>query len=137
MNTRMSDGAMLAGRVLMALLFLQARIGQVMGPARIIANIAKSGLPLPEVSYAVSVVVLLGAGLGVLLGVKFRWAALALAAYCLFTAWVFHYAPGDGGQMSHFYKDVALAGGLLCMALNDAGAFSLDAMLGARRSALG
>jgi putative oxidoreductase len=37
-----------------------------------------------------------------------------------------HHALGDQNQMFHFLKNLAMAGGLLQLVANGAGAFSLD-----------
>jgi putative oxidoreductase len=64
-------------------------------------------------------------------GLLTGWAALALAAFCVLTAFLFHpfwsvpEAQQYGEQVS-FFKDLALAGGLLVVAGFGAGAASID-----------
>ena len=65
----------------------------------------------------------LGGGLLVAFGLFTRWAAVALAGFCLLTALFFHMAPD---QAVHFYKNLAMAGGFLTLAAHEAGAWSLD-----------
>ena len=66
----------------------------------------------------------LGGGLMVLFGLKTRWAAIALAGYCVLTALVFHMG---GDQAIQFNKNVSMAGGFLALALLGPGAWSVDA----------
>jgi putative oxidoreductase len=123
----------LAGRVLMSAIFLSAGWSKLMAPAGTIQYIAHSGLPVPELSYAVSLVVELGGGLAILLGLEVVPASLALALFCVVTGFVFHLDPASQGQMVNFWKNIAMAGGFLTIAANGAGAWSLDARRGTRR----
>jgi len=66
----------------------------------------------------------LGGGLLVLLGLKTRWAAVALFGFCLLTA-LFFYLGAD--QTIQMQKNIAMAGGFLTLAILGPGAWSLDA----------
>jgi putative oxidoreductase len=77
----------------------------------------------------------LGGGLAILAGGFTRWIALALAAFSLVSAALFHADFGDAGQAINFWKNVAMAGGFLMLAAHGAGAYSLDHVLGKRRNA--
>jgi len=68
----------------------------------------------------------LGGGLCVLLGLWTRWAALALAGFCVLAALLFHYQPDDMMQMINFMKNITIAGGLLVLAGAGPGAYALD-----------
>ena len=68
----------------------------------------------------------LGGGLLVLLGLFTRYAAIALAGFCLLAAWFFHYQPGDMMQMINFMKNITIAGGFLVLAGSGPGALALD-----------
>jgi putative oxidoreductase len=57
-----------------------------------------------------------GPGVALLLGWRLREAAGALGVFCLLTALVFHHDFSDKAERSLFFKDLALAGGLLAMA---------------------
>lgn len=61
-----------------------------------------------------------------ILGYHTRLAALALAGFCILTAVLFHADFSDTMQMIMFSKNMALAGGFLCLVAHGAGAFSLD-----------
>ena len=115
------------GRVLLSLIFIWAGIGKLMAPSMTIGYIGSSGLPLPEVGYALAVIVELGGGLLLLTGLLTRWVALALALFCLVTAFAFH-GFGDMDNQIHAMKNIAMAGGFLFVAAYGAGTWSLDAL---------
>lgn len=66
----------------------------------------------------------LGGGLLVLVGLKTRWAAIALGGFCLLTALFFHLGAD---QTVELRKNIAMAGGFLTLAILGPGAWSLDA----------
>ena len=68
----------------------------------------------------------LGGGLCVLTGFLTRYTAIALAGFCVLTAWLFHYQPGDEGEMIDFMKDISIAGGVFPPAAAGPGALALD-----------
>jgi putative oxidoreductase len=116
----------LLSRVLMAAIFIQAGYGKAMHPSATMAMLAHYNLPLPGVAYAVTLVVEIGAGVAFLLGWKGQAAALILAIWCVATAFVAHYHPGDTAQMINFMKNLCMAGGFLQVAIHGPGDFSLD-----------
>jgi putative oxidoreductase len=65
----------------------------------------------------------LGGGFLVLLGLKTRWAAIALCGFCLLTAIFIHWRADE---MIEVQKNVAIAGGFLTLAISGPGAWSLD-----------
>jgi putative oxidoreductase len=77
----------------------------------------------------------LGGGLAILGGAFTRWIALALAAFSLASAALFHADFGDAAQAINFWKNVAMAGGFLMLAAHGAGSFSLDQAWSKRRNA--
>lgn len=129
MTPVLADLARLVGRVLLTLVFIQAGWGQVSSHDRIVGYIAANGLPMPEIAYIVGIASLLGVGGLVLVGLFTRIAALYLAGFSVVLAVVFHFHPGDPAQMSHYFKDLGLAGGLLYVFAGGPGAFSLDRLL--------
>lgn len=121
------------GRLLMAVIFVMGGWGKLMASGATIAYIGSHGLPLPQVGYAAAVAVELGGGLLILAGLQTRLVAIVLALWCIVTGVVFHLSAGDPGNMIHFLKNLAMAGGFLQLAAFGAGAWSLDAVLGRRR----
>ena len=111
------------GRMLMALLFILAAVGKATNSGPALAHMAAHGVPafvLPAV-----IALELAAGLALLAGWRVHWAAAALAVFCLAAAFVFHLDLGNPPERTLFFKDLALAGGLIVMALSAAHAKGL------------
>ena len=122
----------LAGRVLLAALFLPAGISKLTGFAGTVGYISSVGLPLPAVGAALALVVEIVGSLALLAGFGTRIAALVLAAFTLVASFFFHAywaVPADQAFVVQllFFKNVAVVGGLLALAANGAGGWSLDA----------
>ena len=120
------DWVGLLGRVLMSAIFISAGYNKAISPSATMAMMGHYGLPLPGAAYAVTLIVELGFGIVFLIGFRARLTALVLAVWCIATAMVAHYHPGDTGQMIHFMKNVCMAGGFLQVAASGAGRFSVD-----------
>lgn len=121
----------LVGRVLMAALFLPAGVSKIAGFAGTVGYIASKGVPLPEAAAIIAIIVEVGGGLALILGVKTRWAALALALFTLIATFMFHNywtLPADQQMVQQlmFMKNIAVIGGLLTLAAWGAGAWSMD-----------
>lgn len=115
-----------AGRVLLAAIFLLSGLSKVADTAASLGYIGSVGLPLPKVALGVAILVEIVGGLALILGYRTRLVALGLAAFSLATALFFHSALGDQNQFIHFFKNVAMAGGLLQIAAFGAGPVGLD-----------
>jgi putative oxidoreductase len=122
----------LVGRLLIAAIFLLSGFGKLAQPAGTLGYITAAGLPLPQLAYLIAVVIEVGGGILLVLGYRTRLVSLVMALFTLATAAFFHNAFGDVNQMTHFMKNLAMAGGLLQITHFGAGAFSLDQ----RRAAL-
>jgi putative oxidoreductase len=120
--------AALAGRVMLAWIFVLEgwlKIRDYAGTVGYMEAHGVSGTLLPLV-----ILTELGGGMLVAIGLLTRWAALALAGFCLLTIPFFHMAPGE---VLHFYKNLAIAGGFLVLFAQGPGAWSLDGWLERRR----
>ena len=103
-----------AGRALIALLFILAGIAKAIGPQPVLAQMAAFGVPgflLPAV-----IALEIGGGLALLIGWRLREAAGALALFCIVAAVIFHHEFGKPAERTLFLKDPAIAGGLLAIA---------------------
>ena len=121
----------LAARLAMVALFLPAGIGKLTGFAGTVGYISSAGLPLPTLAAAIAVIVEIVGSLALLAGFGTRIAALVLAAFTLVASFFFHNywgVPADQAFMQQllFFKNIAVVGGLLAIAANGAGAWSLD-----------
>lgn len=90
---------------------------------------------VPPLLLPFAILTQLGGGLLVAAGWQTRFAALALALFCIATALIFHSRLGDANEAIQFWKDLAIAGGFLVLLAHGAGALSLDAHL--RRAGAG
>jgi putative oxidoreductase len=115
------------GRLLLAIVFILSGLGKIASPEATQGYIASAGLPLPLLSYLIAIVIELGGGVLLVFGYRTRIVALALAAFTVSTALVFHNDFADQNQMIHFLKNISIAGGLLQAAAFGAGSLSLDA----------
>lgn len=132
MFTTLQNPLTFVGRLLLALLFLPAGIGKITGFAGTAGYIASKGLPMPELGAALAILVEVGGGLALIAGFGTRFAALALVVFTLAASLVFHNfwaLPADQVMMQQlmFFKNMAIIGGLLVLAAQGAGAWSLDA----------
>ena len=121
----------LIGRVLIALIFAYFGYMKAMNFGGTIGYFAKWGFPLPQVAAALAVIFELGGGILLIIGWKTRWIAWALALYTVVATAVAHrywtYPPEQTfNQMSHFFKNISLIGGLLYIAAFGPGAMSVD-----------
>ena len=112
------------GRLLLAPVFIQSGISKIFDPTGMEALMEAHGLPGLLLWPTIALEVL--GGLGVLLGLGTRWAALALGGFCVLAAFVFHFDPGDRTQMLQFLENICMAGGLFVLAGAGPGAFALD-----------
>lgn len=126
------DTSLLAARILMAALFIIAAIGKLGNVEGFTAFMVSGGVPA-FMAWPVIALELLG-GLALLVGWQTRRAALALGAFSLASGILYHLHPADQMQMTIFFKNVALAGGYLALAVAGAGRFSMDAR-GAKEAA--
>lgn len=125
---RLSNSAELGGRVFLAALFLLSGLGKLGAYTATAGYMTAMGVPgrlLPLV-----LVTEIGGGLAIALGWKTRVAAFLLAGYTLIAALIFHTHFADQNQLINFWKNVAIAGGLLQLVVHGAGLLSLDQRLG-------
>jgi putative oxidoreductase len=129
-----SDITTLAGRVLIAVIFLISGFFKVGAYAQIVGYAAAMHLPAPGVAIAVAAAVELAGGLAILVGFKTRAAAWVLFLYLLPVTYIFHNFWAVQGQeqqtqMVNFLKNVAIMGAMLVLSVNGAGAYSVDGKL--------
>lgn len=132
LNPTIISAVTLIGRILIALLFIPAGLSKITGYSGTRAYIASAGLPAPALGVVVAILVEVVLGTALLVGWQARWSALIIAAFTIATALLFHSFwafPPDQQPMQqiNFFKNIAIAGGLLFVFAFGPGAYSLDA----------
>ena len=107
------DALATIGRAAIAAIFILSGISKITDPAGTIGYIEAVGLPLAPVGLGIAVLVELVGGTALIVGYRPRLVAGILALFSLVTAFAFHAQLGDQNQFIHFFKNVALAGGLV------------------------
>jgi putative oxidoreductase len=120
----------LAGRILIAFIFIYSGFGKVTGFDGTVGYIASKGLPLPQLAAIAAIIVELGGGILLVTGWKARWAAAAMLVFTGLAALLFHnfWAVGPEqaqNQMIHFMKNVSMMGGLLYVVVFGSGPIGL------------
>lgn len=127
-QVKLAGGADLVGRLLLAALFVYDGWIVINNYGATANYLAQFGVP-PLLLVPALVLQVVG-GLLIAIGWNARLAALALSIFCISTALIFHTQFGDPNEAIQFWKDLAIAGGLLILVVHGAGAFSLDSRLG-------
>jgi putative oxidoreductase len=114
----------LAGRIFIAVLFVPAGFNKITGYSGTVGYMEAMGVP--GILLPLAIIVELIGGLAILAGWQTRIWAFLLAGFTLVSGLLFHFQPEDQMQMIMLMKNIAIAGGLLFLVANGAGAYSLD-----------
>ena len=125
------DWVALAGRILIAALFVQAGFAKATGFAGTAGWIASVGLPMPAVATVAAIVVELGGGLLLIAGYRTRLVALAIAVFTLVASVTFHRywtLPADRQMADYlmFWTNLSIIGGLVTVYAFGPGRLSVD-----------
>jgi putative oxidoreductase len=134
----MSNYTQAIGRVLISAVFIVFGYvqfthigGYIANPAIIKFSGLTGGILSPTmIAYLVAAIDLIG-GILILVGYQTRWAAIVLIVFVVLTlVFVHHFWTMEGaafaGNRAHFYKNLAIIGGLLFLINGGAGSCSLD-----------
>ncbi len=114
----------LLGRIMLALIFILAGIGKIIDPAGTSSYMESMGVNGMLLWPVVALEVL--GGIALIVGYKTALVAFALALFSIAAAVIFHSNFGDKMQMVLFLKNIAMAGGLLLLAVGGTTAYSID-----------
>jgi putative oxidoreductase len=117
---------LLAGRLLLAYLFIDAGYGKIAGFAGTAKYMASKGMAMVEPLLVATIVIELVGGLMIAVGFKARWAAWVIFLFLIPVTAIFHPAWADPAQAIAFNKNLAIMGGMLYLALVGPGRLSLD-----------
>ena len=131
MNPNTQNLAALAGRILLAVIFILSGFGKITGFDGAVGYIASKGLPMAQLVAVATIAVELGGGILLAIGYKARWAALALAIFSLLAALIFHNfwdveAAQKMNQQINFLKNLAITGGMLMVFAFGPGRYSAE-----------
>src|SRR5262245_6775142 len=130
--------APLAGRILLATIFILSGLTKFMDWQGTAAYMTAHGIPLIPVLLPFAAVVEIAGGLAIVLGAKSRTAAMLLFLYLIPTTLIFHHFWSFQGQeyvnqMHHFLKNLAIMGGLAMIVGFGPGGMSVDSYTSNRR----
>ncbi|MCR5858510.1 DoxX family protein [Mesorhizobium sp. J428] len=127
----MTNTGLLVARIMIALMFLASGYGALMDLPGASAYFGGLGLPVPFLVAIVTALFEIAAGALLVVGFQTRIVAAVLAAFCLFATYVGHYGQTTDvfTHQQMLLKDIAVAGGLILVALLGGGVLSLDAWL--------
>ena len=115
----------LIGRIMLALLFIVSGVMKLTDIPATAAVMTTVNLPT-SLALPAALLEIIG-GLMIMFGVFTRLTALAFAAFCLLTALLFHRETADPVQAAAALKNIAIAGGFLCLFAFDQKSYSFDA----------
>jgi putative oxidoreductase len=119
----------LLARSLMAAIFILAGLSKITAYDANLAYMASVGVPGILLPPVIALEVL--GGLALVIGFQTRLAALLLAIFCISSALLFHLDLADQMQFIMFFKNLAMAGGLLLLSNQRPGPITIDRKLGA------
>lgn len=122
-----------AGRVLLVGIFFMSAVGnKIPNFAGVAGYMASEGVPAPQVMLAGAIAFLIVGSASIVLGYKARYGAtlllvfLVAATYFFHDFWTFDDPAERQNQTIQFMKNASLAGAMLLIMANGAGAWSLD-----------
>jgi putative oxidoreductase len=119
------------GRIMLALIFIVSgamKLSDISGTGTYMAS---AGLPA-NLALPAALFELVG-GIMIALGIFTRLTAFVFAGFCLLTALLFHSETADPMQATAALKNIAIAGGFLCLFAYDQKSWSFDSYRQRRR----
>lgn len=117
------DVLALAGRLLLAVIFLASAFGKVTNFDGTLRYMEAHGMPAATLLAAAAIAVEALGGIALVLGLQSRLAAVVLAGFVLAATAVFHLSAD---QRLHLLKNLAIVGGLLQLVAWGPGELSLE-----------
>ena len=122
----------LIGRILISVLLLTSGSFKVTAYSAMVGYAAAKGVPLAGIGVAVAAALELMGGIAILVGFQAKIVSWILFLYLIPTTFYFHNfwdvpAAEQQNTMIHFLKNLGIMGGLLLLAANGAGGYSVDA----------
>ena len=118
--------AILAGRILLAVIFLQSGTGKIGNFAATAQNMAGHGMPYPSFFLVGAIFFEVIGSLTLILGYYLRFGAVLILIFLIPTTLIFHNLFVDPKMQVQFMKNVSIFGGMLVLLAAGAGRYSLD-----------
>jgi putative oxidoreductase len=126
--------AILIGRILLVLIFLNSGIGKIGNFEGTAKYMAGHGMPYANYFLVGAIFFELVGSLTVILGYFTRFGALLLLIFLIPTTLIFHTNFVDPMQKINFIKNVSMFGGCFILLAAGAGRFSLDYLLRGKKN---
>ena len=124
--------AILAARIMIGWIYVESGLRKLMDMGPFIASLARRGVPQATVWGWIGAPVEFLGGLALLTGAFTRCAALAILVFTIVATaighryWEIAEPAARRMQHSHFFKNLAMMGGILLLVVTGGGRFSLD-----------
>lgn len=134
----LDDVALLFGRLFMAALFLPSGIQKATNLSGITGMLTAKGLPYPGTLAILAVIAEIAGPIALILGIASRLTAILLIGFVVVATltahayWLVPDAAAQAAQKIQFFKNLAIAGGLLFYFASGPGAISLERHSGSR-----
>jgi len=127
----MRDTLLLAGRILLVVIFITSGATKLFGLEGTAAYIASKGLPMASALAVIVALAELGLGIAIAIGFQTRLAALGLAVFTLLTIPFFHdfWNMADQARAMNqiqAMKNLSMVGAFLALAAVGAGRYTVD-----------
>ncbi len=120
----MKQISQLIARVFLGQLFLLSGISKIQGYEGMQGYM--NAMSVPGELLPLVIILEVGGGLAVIAGWQARRVSITLGLFTIVAAAIFHNNLADQMQLIMFMKNIAIAGGLMLLAVHGTGAYSLD-----------
>jgi putative oxidoreductase len=135
---RVSDPALLVGRLAMGIIFFQSGWAKLGSLSAFSASLTNRGVPFSQFWGPVGAISEFVGGAAIILGLGTRWAAILIVLFVIAASgishryWEFVEPAARRLQEGQFYKNLAILGGAIFLFVCGAGRYSLDALFARR-----
>ena len=125
----MKNLSSLLGRIFVSVIFLKSAYGKINNFEKTATSMTNHDLPFSSFLLVGVLILLIFGGISVLIGYKSQLGAIALIVFLVPVSLIYHFDMESAKQMTQFYKNFAIIGGLLIMATYGGGDYGVDGLL--------
>ncbi len=122
----MKNISLLISRIFLSIIFLRSAFGKISNFENTTNSMINHGVHFSSFFLVCAIILLIVGGISVLVGYKPQLGAIALIIFLLPVTLIYHLDIDNSKQMTQFYKNLAILGGLLLMSAYGGGDYSLD-----------